>query len=143
MTQEEVENENLMGHVEDHIRLELVANANATVDQLASSLLRVMRRNINRTRRMRYNNREIEPFTPLARSMSYMHILSDAAAAMQGALRDRGREDNSDEEDLRVITTADITDLDEVQQPTVERLVRRSLARTGRVALESSDVEMQ
>ena len=75
--------------------------------------------------------------------MSYMHILSDAAAAMQGALRDRGREDNSDEEGLRVITTADITDLDEVQQPTVERLVRRSLARNGQVALESSDVEMQ
>ena len=132
-----------MGHVEDHISLELVANANATVDQLANNLLTVMRLNNNRTRRMRYNNREVEPFTPLARSMSYMRTLAEAAAAMQGASGDHGREDNSDEEDLALITSADITDLDEIQPRTVERLVRRSLARNGQAALESSDVEMQ
>ena len=74
--------------------------------------------------------------------MSYMHTLAEAAAAMQRASGDRGREDNSDEEDLALITSADITDLDEIQPRTVERLVRRSLARNGQVALESSDVEM-
>ena len=130
-----------MGHVYDHIGLELVANSNATVDDLCNSLHTVMRLNNNRTRRIRYFNREIEPVTPLARSMSYMRTFGNAAAAMQEALQERRGEDNSGEEG--VFTSTAITDLDEVQPRTAERLVRRCLARNRPAALESSDdVEM-
>ena len=133
-----------MGHVEDHIGLELGLNANMTVDQLADSLLRVMRLNNNRTRRMRYNGREIESFTPLARRMSYMRTLREAAAAMQAETPGRARVPSSDsEEEIGMITSADITDLDVIQPHTVERLVRRSLARNGQQALEVYDVQMQ
>ena len=142
MTREEVENENLMGHVEDHIHLERAANSMATVDQLANSLHEVLRLNNNRTRRMRYNGREIEPFTELARRIADMQTLPEASAAFLQVLRgENPREDAAEEEDVGIITSADITDLDEVTPRQCVRLVRRSLARQN--ARQSNDIEMQ
>ena len=139
-----MENENLMGHVGDHIHLELAANSMATVDQLANSLHEVLRLNNNRTRRMRYNGREIEPFTDLARQISGMDTLPEASVAFLRVLRgENPREDAAEEEDVGIITSADITDLDEVTPRQCERLVRRSLARNGQNARESNDMEMQ
>lgn len=140
LTREEVENENLMGYVDDHLHLELQADANATVDRLAISLHRVLQLNNNRTRRMRYNDRDIEPFTTLARQVSFMRTLGQAAAAMQP--RFRAGQAAPGGEDVGLLTSTDITDLDEVSPRQCERLVRRSLARSGQEARESTDAVM-
>lgn len=131
LTREEVENENLLGHVEDHIHLERATNINATVEELAESLHTVLRLNNNRTRRIRYNNQEIEPITARARRISYMSTLAEAAVEFNDP-----RIDDAPDilDDLETITTVDITDLDEVTPRQCERLVRRSLARQGQQA---------
>jgi hypothetical protein len=143
LTLEEINNENLMGYVEDHINLRLAANATASVDQLADTLHEVMRLNNNRTRRMRYNGREIEPFTDLARHMSYMHALPQAAEAMRYVLRNENSQPVAPEEENEgSFASTDITDLDEVTPRQSERFVRRSLARNGLEARETLDIEM-
>ena len=147
LTREEVENENLMGHVEDHIHLELAGNAMASVDHLANTLHHVLRLNNNRTRRIRYNGREIEPFTVRARRISFLHTLAEAAEVYRERTpaepRTRTRAVHPDEADVGTITTVDMTDLDEVTPRQCERLVRRSLARNQQQAREPNDNDMQ
>ena len=144
MAREEVENENLMGHVEDHIHLELQGNATASVDQLAHSLYEMLRLNNNRTRRMRYNGGEIEPFTDRARRISFLHTLAEAAEVYrEGMPSQRRAPAEPEEDDVETITSVDITDLDEVTPPQCERLVTRSLARNVPQAPERNDVEME
>ena len=144
MAREEVENENLMGHVEDHIHLELQGNAMASVDQLANSLHEVLQLNNNRTRRIRYNGREIEPFTDRARRISFLRTLAEAAEVYrEGMPSQRRAPADPEEDDVGTITSADITDLDEVTPRQCERLVRRSLARNGQQVRERDDTEME
>ncbi|XP_028390657.1 uncharacterized protein LOC114515574 [Dendronephthya gigantea] len=129
LTEEEVENENLLGHVRDHISLAFRRNPSITVDQLAEHIHGVFRLNNNRTRRIRYNNREIEGFTDQARAISHMPTLADASASIREQLEARQRQAVADEDDdVGVITSADITALDEVSPRTCERLVIRSMA---------------
>ena len=137
MAQEEVENENLMGHVEDHIHLELASIPGATVAQLTESLHTAMSLNNNRTRQVRLNGREIERVTLLARQMSYMTLLPQLAEAIRPQLRVH----RSDEDEA--ITTVDITSLDVVPEWTCERFVRRTLARLNLEARRGEDVEME
>ena len=111
-----------MGHVEDHIHLERVANGNASIDQLADSLHTVLRLNNNRARSMRFNRREVEPLTPLARQISSMHTLPEAAAAIQNVLQ---IENAQPEEE----GTAVMRDLDEATPRLCLRLIIRSSAR--------------
>lgn len=144
MTREEVESENLMGHVDDHIHLERAANGNVTVDQLADSLHNNLRLNNNRTIRVRYNDREIESVTPVARQMSFLPTLPEAAEVMRRVLRNEiVQPDTPEEEDVGSITSVDITALDEVTERQCERLVRRSLARNRLEAREARDPEME
>ena len=144
VAREEVENENLMGHVEDHIHLELQRNAMASVDQLSNSLHEVLRLNNNRTRRIRYNGREIEPFTDRARRISFLHTLAEAAEVYrEGMPAQRRAPADPEEEDVGIIASADITDLDAVTERQCERLVRRSLARNGQQVRERDDTEME
>ena len=143
MTREEVENENLMGHVDDHIHLTLATDSHATVDQLADSLHNNLRLNNNRTIRVRYNDREIESVTAVARQMSFLPTLPEAADVMRRVLRNEIPQPDTPEEDLGSITSVDITDLDEATERQCERLVRRSLARNGQEAREARDNEME
>ncbi|XP_046861226.1 uncharacterized protein LOC124454462 [Xenia sp. Carnegie-2017] len=138
LAQEEVENENLMGHVEDHIQLELASIPDATVAQLTESLHTAMSLNNNRTRQVRLNGREIERVTQLARQMSYMTLLPQLAEAIRPQLHVHGRSDEDEP-----ITTVDITSLDVVPEWTCERFVRRSLARSNLPARRGEDVEME
>ena len=140
---EEVENENLMGHVEDHINLELQGNAMASVDQLANSLDEALPLNNSRLiRRIRHNcRREIQPFTDRGRQISFFHTLAEAAEVYREEIivegRPPGPEDN-------VITSTDITDLNQVKKRQCVRLVRRSLARNGQQARgRIDDAEME
>ncbi|CAB4033292.1 Hypothetical predicted protein, partial [Paramuricea clavata] len=121
LTREEIQNENLMGHVEDHIHLERVTNGITSVDQLADSLHTVLQLNNNRARSMRINRRQVEPLTPLARQISSMHTLPEAAAAIQNVLQ---IENARPEEGIAVMR-----DLDEAASRRCLRLIIRSSAR--------------
>ena len=124
-----------MGYVQDHIELELAGNVSLSVDELTDSLHNVLHLNNNRTRRMRYNNREIEPFTNLARRISFLRTLTEAAAAIREANQNEiAQPQGRDENELELITSVDVTDLDEVTPRQCERLVRRSLARNRQQA---------
>ena len=125
LTCEEVENENLMGLVEDHINLRYIPGARVpleAVDRLVNSLHEELRLNNNRTRRIRFNAREIEPFTDLAKRISFMHTLADVAVAFQAEVVIEQPVQNERE-------NVEITDLDEVSPQQCVRLVRRAFAR--------------
>ena len=106
-----------MGCVEDHIELELAAgNVSPSVDALTHSLHNVLDLN-NRRGRIRYSNRDIEPVTDLARTISFSQTLAEAAAAIREANRNEiAQPQEQNENDLELISQC-------------ERLVRRSLAR--------------
>ncbi|CAB4027996.1 Hypothetical predicted protein [Paramuricea clavata] len=129
-----------MGYVDDHIHLTLATDSHATVDQLAESLHNNLRLNNNRTVRVRYNDREIESFTDAARQMSFLPTLPEAAEVMRRVLRNETPQpDTPEEEDVGLISSVDITALDEVTPRQCERIVRRSLARNGLEAREARD----
>ena len=129
-----------MGHVIDHLNLELANTPGATIAQLAASLYTAMSLNNNRARRVRLNGREIERVTLLARQMSYMRSLPQLAAAMRPQLSEAMP---SRRNELEVIWTVDITSLDLVPPRTCERLVRRSMPRLNREDRQNEDVEME
>lgn len=135
-TLEEVENENLMGYVDDHLLLEFQRNEHVTVDELANSLHDLLRLNGNRSMRVQVNGEEIEAVSALGRQVSFARSLSDARRLMAGHFVSRSQEGAASE-------VFDITSLDEVTPRQCERLVRRSLARQRREPSEHVDCEMQ
>ena len=129
-----------MGHVIDHLHLELARPSGATIAQLAASLHTAMSLNNNLTRRVRLNGRDVDQVTLLARQMSYMRTLPQLAQAMHLQLSEAMPPRRNE---LEVITTVDITSLDVVPERTCERLARRSMARLNLEARENEDVEME
>ena len=137
-TLEEVENENLMGYVDDHLTLEFQQNANPTVDELANSLHNVLQLNHNQTMRVRRNGEDMEPVSVLGRRVSMTTSLRQARDVMAAHLADTtGRH-----VERAMHMVCEITALDNVTPRQCERLVRRGLARQGREPVEHVDSEM-
>ena len=137
-TLEEVENENLMGYVDDHLTLEFQQNANPTVDELANSLHNVLQLNHNQTMRVRRNGEDMEPVSVLGRRVSMTTSLRQARDVMAAHLADT----TSRHVERAMEEVFEITALDNVTPRQCERLVRRGLARQGREPVELVDSEM-
>lgn len=134
-TLEEVQNENLMGYVSDHLLLEFRQNQDVTVEELTTSLHRVLQLNNNRTVRVQLNGREMEPVSDMGRQVSLRTSLVEVRELMRGRFDSMGREHEETE-------SFDITSLDVVTPRQCERLVRRSLARQRLRSTEHVECEM-